>query len=112
MLAVSDEIEEVFECDAAGLGDLWGFGATPAHRDEDRIEPERSRGPSHLPSDRGLSGALADPQDRDRGRVDGRARNRRIQTEVRAEVGDAAGERYRGELHPFGVPEDGLVGQV
>ena len=112
MSAPADELAQRLERDRASVGDL-GFGRpAPAHRDDDRIEPV---GPGHargLARDGGLARSLTDPDDRDRRDGERSLVDRRVEPEVRTEVGDSPCQGDGRDLHPLPVPEHGFVRQV
>ena len=92
------------------LDDLRVSRAAATHRHHDdaavaREEPCEMRCHGRLPH------ALARADHRDRGQLE-RLELRRVEPEVRADVGQSLGQRLRGPAEAAGRPEHGLVGEV
>ena len=87
-------------------------GSPSAHRHDDRFEPQGGRDPRRLARHGRLAGPLPRADDRDGRDGERRLLDRRVEPEVRAEVGHPLREGDRGDLHPLAVAEDRLVRQI
>ena len=108
-----DQGDQRIERHRARFGDLGGGRPAATHGDHDRRQVAAGRPPRDLAGDRRLPGSLARAVDGQDGHTEGgRVRDGWVEPEVRSLVGHAEDERYGDQLHPFPVPEHGLVGEI
>ena len=112
MLARSDQLQQAGEIDGSGLRDLRLGRPPSAHRDDHGIQAPTSGQTREGSRDGRLPGSLPRADHSHRRYRKRRTLDRRVQSEVPAQVREAPRERHARQLHPFPIAQHRFVGQI